>query len=359
MNREKNVIFKPGVRESLMRKWRISRESKINIALFIVLIILIFISLIIGKYPIEPLMLFKSIFATVFTTELNIPEEIYTVIFNIRLPRIFAGVLIGAALSTAGAAYQGMFKNPMVSPDILGASSGAAFGAATGILFSFSVVGIQIISFLFGIIAVVITYIISEKVCRSGDSTLTLILSGMLISTLFSSFVSLIKYVADSYNKLPDITFWLMGSLSAINKKDLYIISLPIIIGIAVIIFVRWKLNIMAFGEEEALAMGVNTKRLRVIVIMASTLIISSSVSISGLIGWVGLIIPHFARILVGPNYKHLIPTSILAGSSYLILVDNMARNLGFGEIPIGILTSIIGAPFFVYLMMNIKRGWV
>ena len=338
---------------------RISKESKVNIILFIFLMVLIFISLIIGKYYISPIQVLNSIVSKILREDLNMPEEIYTVIFNIRLPRIFAGLLIGAGLGTAGVAYQGMFKNPMVSPDILGASSGAAFGAALGILYSFSIFGIQIMSFLFGITAVVITYMISEKICKHGDSTLILILSGMLISTLFSSLVSLIKYVADPYSKLPDITFWLMGSLSSINKSDLYIIALPILSGIILIMLVRWKLNIMAFGEEEAMAMGVETKNLRIVVIAASTIIISSSVSVSGLIGWVGLIIPHFARILVGSNYKYLIPTSILAGGSYLILVDNIARNIASTEIPIGILTSIIGAPFFLYLMVNIKRGWV
>lgn len=337
----------------------ISKENKVNIILFIFLMVLIFISLVIGKYYISPEQVLNSIVSKIFGQGLNISEEIYTVIFNIRLPRVFGALLIGAALSTAGAAYQGMFKNPMVSPDILGASSGAAFGAALGILCSFSIVGIQIVSFLFGILAVAITYVISNKVSKNADATLILILSGMLVSTLFSSFVSLIKYIADPYSKLPDITFWLMGSLSSINNKDIYIITMPIIVGIGVIMLVRWKLNIMAFGEEEAMAMGIETKKLRGIVIGASTLIIASSVSVAGLIGWVGLIIPHFSRILVGPNYKYLIPTSILTGSSFLILVDNLARNLASTEIPIGILTSIIGAPFFLYLMMNIKRGWV
>lgn len=356
---EKDLPLESVIKKASNKRRKVSKESKVNIILFILLVILIFISLIIGKYYISPKVVLSSIGSKIVGQRLNVSEEIYTVIFNIRFPRVLGALLIGAALSTAGAAYQGMFKNPMVSPDILGASSGAAFGAALGILCSFSIIGIQIVSFVFGILAVSITYFISNKVSKNADTTLVLILSGMLVSTLFSAFVSLIKYVADPYSKLPDITFWLMGSLSSINNKDIYIIILPIIVGIGVIMLVRWKLNIMAFGEEEAMAMGVETKKLRGIVIASSTLIIASSVSVAGLIGWVGLIIPHFSRILVGPNYKYLIPTSILAGSSFLILVDNLARNLTSAEIPIGILTSIIGAPFFLYLMMNIKRGWV
>ncbi|MEW9094951.1 MAG: iron ABC transporter permease [Clostridiaceae bacterium] len=331
----------------------LKKENKINIILGVLLCILIVISLILGKYNIPWDMFLKAI------TGKEVPETISTVIFNIRIPRIMGAVFIGASLSTAGAAYQGMFKNPMVSPDILGASSGAAFGAALGILFSFNIVAIQMLSFVFGVLAVCLTYVLSLKVSKNTDITIVLILIGILISTLFSSFVSLIKFIADPYGKLPDITFWLMGSLTSINNKDIYIAIVPIIIGISTLLCVKWKLNLMCFGEEEAKSMGINTGKLRTIVIIASTMVVASSVSIGGVIGWNGLVIPHFARMLVGANYKYLLTTSMLLGGGYLLLIDNLARNISSTEIPIGILTSLIGVPCFIYLMMKAKREWV
>lgn len=331
----------------------ISKENKVNLILGVFLCILIAASLISGKYNVTLHMLFKAVMGK------DVPDVIKTVIFNIRLPRIIGALLVGASLSVSGAAYQGMFRNPMVSPDILGASSGAAFGAALGILLSFDIVKIQILSFLFGVLAVLIAYMLSAKIGKNRDITIILILTGMLISTMFSSLVSLIKFIADPYGKLPDITFWLMGSLASINRKDIYMVAVPILIGIFILLSIRWKLNLMCFGEEEAKSMGIQTEKLRIVVIMASTLIIASSVSISGIIGWNGLIIPHFARMLVGSNYKNLLPTSVLLGSGYMLLIDNLARNVAATEIPIGILTSLIGVPIFVYLIMNAKRGWV
>ncbi|MGD9677401.1 MAG: FecCD family ABC transporter permease [Vulcanibacillus sp.] len=333
-------------------------NKTIFIILSALLIVLAFLSILVGRYPISLSEFFTVLYSKVFSLEHNLPDTLDTVIFNIRLPRILGAILVGAALSVAGTAYQGIFKNPLVSPDILGASAGAGFGAALAIILSMNNLGIQIMAFAFGLLAVFTTYLISSRFKKS-DITLILILSGILIGTLFSSFISLLKYVADPYEKLPAITFWLMGSLSRITMDDIYFIIIPVVIGIVPLYLVKWRLNIMAFGDEEAQTLGINTKRIRFIVILTSTLLTASVVSISGIIGWVGLLVPHLARMLVGPNYKVLLPASLLIGSSYLLLVDTLARMILPVEIPLGILTSIIGAPVFIYLLAYSRRGWV
>jgi iron complex transport system permease protein len=281
-----------------------------------------------------------------------------TIIFNIRIPRILAAILVGAALSTSGAAYQGIFKNPLVSPDILGASAGAGFGAALAIICSFGLLGVQLFSFLFSLLTVSITYFISIQFKKS-DSTLILILTGILTGTLFTSLTSLLKYVADPFEKLPAITIWLMGSLARIQMDDIKSILIPFTIGLCPLLLIRWRLNVMAFGDEEAQALGIDTKRMRFITIVSATILTASVVSISGVIGWVGLLVPHIARLIVGPNYRSLLPASLLLGSAYMLLVDTLARVLFPIEIPLGIITSIIGAPVFLYLLSKTKRGWV
>lgn len=310
----------------------------------------------VGRYGIAPGQLMTVLLAKIYPIPHTWPETLETVVFQVRLPRIFAAMMVGAALATAGAAYQGMFKNPLVSPDILGASAGAGFGAALGIYFSFGVVGIQISSFVFGLVAVSLTYLVGGRIRH--DPMLALVLAGILIGTIFSSSITLLKFMADPYDKLPVITFWLMGSLASIVPKDIWMAMGPMVLGLVTLFLIRWRLNVLAMGEEEAKALGLETSRLRFIVILCSTLITAASVSISGLIGWVGLIIPHLARMIVGPNYQALIPASMLLGSSYLLLVDDVARVLSTVEVPLGILTSVIGAPFFLYLMLHSKGGW-
>lgn len=314
-------------------------------------------SLPLGRYPIAPGQLLTILAAKIFPIAPTWPATLETVVFQVRLPRMLAAMLVGAALATAGAAYQGMFKNPLVSPDILGASAGAGFGAALAIYFSLGVVGIQVSSFLFSLLAVGLTWALSSRIRH--DPVLILVLAGILMGTLFSSGTSLIKYVADPYDKLPAITFWLMGSLAAITPRDVWTALVPILAGMLPLYLFRWRLNVLSLGEEEARSLGLDTGRLRLIVILCSTLITAASVAISGMIGWVGLIIPHLARMLVGPNYRELLPAAILIGSAYLLLVDDLARVLTSVEIPLGILTSIIGAPFFLYLLLNARRGWV
>lgn len=335
------------------------KKSFAMVILLIIAVISFLISFAVGRYSISPLLMIKILFSKAFNLTATWSPAVETIIFNVRIPRIFAAMLIGSALSISGAAYQGLFKNPMVSPDILGASAGASFGAAMGILMSFSTVNIQISAFLFGLGAVLLTYFISTFIGRGNNAILVLVLTGMVISTLFSSFTSMTKYVADPYSKLPAITFWLMGGLSSISAKDDKILLVPILIGSIPLILLRWKLNVLSFGEEEAKAMGIDTRRLRMVIIVCSTLLTAASVSISGMIGWVGLIIPHIARLIVGPNYKVLLPASIFIGSAYLLLVDDIARSLFAIEIPLGILTALVGAPFFIFLLLKGRKGWI
>ncbi len=322
----------------------------------IVLIALFFVSFMLGQYQIDPLGVLSTISAKLFGTPCSESEMAQTVVWKIRLPRICAAVLVGAALSVAGAVYQGLFKNPMVSPDILGASSGAGFGAALAILLSLPYVFIQTNAFVFGIIAVGLAYVMCRAVSSGKDSILMLVLGGMVVSTLFSSFITLTKYVADPDSKLPEITYWLMGSLSTVSLRDVLFLLPPLLISMVPLASLRWQLNALAFGDEEAQSMGLNVNRLRAIFILCATLLTAASVAIAGMIGWVGLIIPHMARFIIGPNCRELLPMSFLLGGCFLLIVDNLARNLFVTEIPLGILTSIIGAPFFFYLLFRRKK---
>ncbi|MFL0195197.1 FecCD family ABC transporter permease [Clostridium sp. WILCCON 0269] len=336
-----------------------SQKNNIIIILSLMPVIAFILSLTLGRYAIPLSQLFDIFTGKLFDLPVTWPQTVETVLFQVRIPRIIAAMMIGAALATAGATYQGLFKNPMVSPDILGASAGAGFGAAVAILMSFNVVGIQFSAFLVGLTAVILTYTIASIIGRGNNAILVLVLTGMVISTLFSSFVSITKYVADPESKLPAITFWLMGGLSSVSTRDVMILIIPLVLGIIPILLLRWKLNVLSFGEEEAQAMGIDTRKIRIVVIICSTLLTAASVSVSGMIGWVGLIIPHIARLLVGPNYKVLLPASILIGSTFLLLVDDVARSAFTVEIPLGILTAIIGAPIFIYLLLKGRRGWV
>lgn len=314
-------------------------------------------SMTLGRYSLSILDILKAIVSKMTSSDLDYPQIIDTVIFQVRIPRILVAMIVGCSLSISGAVYQGMFKNPMVSPDILGTSAGAGFGATLGILLSFNIIGTQIMAFAFGLIAVFLTYTISAAVSRGGNIIFVFILAGILIGTVFQSFISLSKYIADPYDKLPTITFWLMGSLANITSEDLFMILIPFVIGIVPIFLVRWNLNTLSFGEEEAKALGIDTRKLRMIAIISTTILTASSVSVSGMVGWVGLIVPHIARMLVGPDFKKLIPATALIGSTYLLLVDNIARTITSVEIPLGILTSLLGAPFFIYLLYKTRRG--
>lgn len=354
--KNKKIIKKE---EKILEEKKSKNVGKIMLLLFLLPIISFFISLMLGRFSISFTEFFQLIMSKIMGTPSGLSKNFETVLFKVRLPRIFAAMIIGAALSMSGASYQGMFKNPMVSPDILGASAGAGFGAALGILMSFGIIEIQIMSFVFGLLAVALSYFICKVISRGHDTILVLVLTGMVIATLFQSMISLTKYVADPYSKMPAITFWLMGGLSTINFQDVKMLIYPFILGAVPLLLVRWKMNALSFGDEEALALGINTSRIRLIIIICSTLMTSVCVSVSGMIGWVGLIIPHLARMLVGPNFKVLLPASFLIGCSYLLLVDDAARGVFAVEIPLGILTALIGAPFFISLLLKGKKGWI
>lgn len=272
-----------------------------------------------------------------------------SLLLNHRLPRIILACMVGCCLSSAGAAYQGVFQNPMAAPDILGASSGAAFGAALAILLHLGSTFVVVLSFSCSILTVLLVIYTGSRL--RGKKAVGLILAGIMIGSLVSSGTSFIKLVADPENDLPAITYWLMGSLNGTRPRDLLLALIPMAAGTVPLLLLRWRINVLTLGDDECRTLGVNARRLRVAVILCATLITAASVSVSGVIGWIGLVIPHFARRLVGNDYKKLLPVSMLFGALFLLLVDDVSRNLFATEIPIGILTSVIGVPFFLYLI--------
>lgn len=320
----------------------------------IILIACVLISLSIGRYPLKIMDILQFCF-----TGKSSDANLITVLVHVRLPRILAAIITGGALSIAGVAYQSMFRNPMVSPDILGVTSGAGFGASLAILLSFNMFGIQSFAFVFGMIAVLIAYGVSRVLSQNNDKTLMLVLSGMVVSSLFMALISTLKYMADTDSKLPSITFWLMGSLAGIGISDLKVVIPIVLIGLVPLLLVSWRMNVLSFGDEEAKAMGINTDKLRVLIITCASLVTATVIAITGHIGWIGLIIPHFARTITGPNNKVLMPFSFFLGGTFLLIVDDIARSISTLEIPLGILTSLIGAPFFLIFLRNSqKKSW-
>lgn len=326
--------------------------KKHNIAIFVfIFIFALIISFAIGRYSISPISLLKALFGFTITAQ----EK--TIIFNLRLPRIIIATFLGAGLSLSGLVYQGIFQNPMVSPDLLGSTSGAGFGAALAILLGLSYLEITLVSFLFGILAVSFVLLISSRV--RGNPTLTLVLSGMMVSSVFSALISFIKLIADPEEALPQITYFLMGSLSSVRKQDILPVVILIVIAIVPIVILRWSLNIMTQGEEEAKALGVNTRAVRLASIISATIVTATATSLCGMISYVGLVIPHLVRMITGCDYRKTVPASILLGASFLLLVDTISRSIATVELPIGILTSLIGAPFFLYLILReAKKLW-
>ncbi|MBR5429246.1 MAG: iron ABC transporter permease [Firmicutes bacterium] len=278
-----------------------------------------------------------------------------TVVWLVRMPRILAAIMVGGALSVSGATYQGLFRNPMVSPDILGASAGASVGACLMMLFNQGAAMIQLGAFVMGIVAVALSYFLSKAVGKGGNMVLLLVLCGMTVNTLFQAIVSIIKYLADTESQLPAMTYWLMGSLGKVSYRDLLFFTITFVISLIPIMAMRWRLNVLSFGEDEAKAMGVNVSAIRLVCIVCATLLTAAVVSIAGTIGWVGLMIPHLVRFIVGPNNKTLIPMSLLTGGFFMLIVDDICRSLLAYEIPLGVLTSLLGAPFFIFILYKRK----
>jgi iron complex transport system permease protein len=311
----------------------------------------------VGRYPVGLGDLVGVLASKALGHRTDVSPAIESVILQVRGPRVLAAVLVGAALALAGTAFQGLFRNPLVSPDILGASSGAALGAVVGIYLSLGVLAIQSVAFVGGLVAVGAVYAIGSAV-RSRDPILVLVLTGVVVGSLFGAGVGLVKYLADPYNQLPAMTFWLLGSLSATTAPDLIPLFGPIAIGAIVLIALRWRMNVMSLPEEEARALGVATGPLRIALVAAATLVTSASVAAAGIIGWVGLVVPHLARSLVGPDFARLLPASAILGGGYLLLIDTLARTMAQVEIPLGILTAVIGTPFFIWLLASVQKTW-
>ena len=351
----KHTTLTTAGRQAILRLW----------ILFIALVALFFLSFVLGRFDVPLFQVVKIVtnsilewFGDLLGVNLSLPhtwtEQQEAVVLNIRMPRIALACLVGCCLATSGTAYQSVFQNPMAAPDILGASSGACFGAALAILLGLSNAQITLVAFVSSLVTVALVYVIGQR--ARGTQVVNILLAGVMVNSLFSAGTSYIKLVADPNNQLPAITYWLMGSLSGARESDVAFVIWPILIGLVPLLLLRWRINLLTLGEEEAAAMGINTTALRLIVILCATFLTASAVSVSGMIGWVGLVIPHLSRKLVGNDCRYLLPSAVIFGAIFLLLVDNVSRNLLATEIPIGILTAVIGAPFFIYLMTRKER---
>jgi iron complex transport system permease protein len=329
---------------------------KLQVFLGILLLVVAIASLMLGRLSIHPTDVVRILASGIFPIERTWPSTLESVLFDVRIPRLLAGILVGAGLSVSGAAFQGLFRNPLVSPHILGVSAGAGLGAALAILFFGNIYMIQVLSFVFGLLAVSMTYFLSRV--YKTTPVLMLVLSGIIVGALFSATTSLLKYIADPVNQMPSIVFWMLGSLNNSSNKDMAIVGPIMLTGIVILLLIRWRINLLAMGEEDARALGVNTGQIRAIIIVCATVISASAVSVAGIIGWIGLVIPHIGRLLVGPDNKRLLPVVTLIGASYLVAVDTIARTAMESEIPIGILTAMVGAPIFAYLLRKNRSEW-
>lgn len=327
------------------------KKGRKIIILLVIFLLSIIISFQIGRYPIGPIELVKILISRVIEIPQTWSDQAETVVFNIRLPRVILSFIIGSSLALSGLLLQQVFNNPMASQDVLGSSSASAFGASLALLTGAGYFAVSISAFLFGILSLLLIIGISSKIKK--QDTLTLILSGIMVSSLFSSATSFIKLVADTEDTLPAITYFLMGSLSSFRSSDLILVFTVAIAASLPILLISWRINLLSLSEEEAKSMGVNTAMLRLASIGAATLLTAASVACSGQIGWVGLVIPHFSRMIVGSNTRESIPAAMLLGASFLTVVDTIARSISTSEIPLGILTSFVGAPFFLFLIIR------
>ena len=336
-----------------------AKQSRIKWAFIVALpFVIFFVSLFMGRYSVSPKEVVR-IFANHFfgaNFEQTWTDSAAEVIIQARFPRAVMAALVGAGLSSSGAAFQGMFQNPLVSPFILGVSAGASFGAALGLVLSLPATAVQGMAFLFGIVAVAITYFLAH--IYKSTPVLMLVLSGTVVSAFFQALLQILKFTAEGDEKLPAITFWLMGSLGSVGLNDLAISVIPIVVCLIGLWILSWRINVLSMGDREARSLGVHTERIKIGIIIFSTVLTSTAVSICGIIGWVGQVIPHFCRMLVGPDHKKLIPATMFVGAAYILIVDNLCRQLTATEIPLGILTAIIGAPVFAFLLRKTKGGW-
>lgn len=323
----------------------------------VLLLLALALSLRFGKYPVDMGDLAGVLVHRFFGGEALSDPVLATVIWNIRLPRLLAGLLVGCALAGAGACFQGLFRNPLVSPDILGVSAGAGAGAVLAILFGFPIVVVQGAAFAGGIGAVGLAWSVSS-VMRRRDPALVLVLAGVALDKLLMAATSLMKLIADPYSQLPTITYWLMGGLNGVTWGDLSASLTPLLGGLAILLALRWRLNVLSLGEDEARALGLETRRLRGLLVAGATLMTASAVAVAGPVGWIGLVVPHVARSMVGPDFRRLLPASLMLGAGFVVLMDSLARVVGSTELPLGLYTAMVGAPFFLWLLATSRRGW-
>lgn len=333
------------------------KRTVTGISLIALPVTLFFLSLFLGRYPISPGEVFRSLLSPLFPDlAAEIPDIARQLVLRIRLPRALAALLIGASFGGTGTAFQAIFKNPLVDSNILGVTSGAGFGAALALLLLQGRGWVQLFAFLFGLLAVALAFF-GSRLYRSAP-LLVLTLMGVLIGSLFGSLTALLKYLADPLDTLPVITFWLLGGLTDITWEGLPALALITLLGLAFLLLIRWRLNVLSLGDEEAQALGVNPTRMKLWIVLAATLMTAAAVSASGVIGWVGLVIPHAGRLLVGPDHKRLLPAAVSLGAGFLLLIDNIARVLLPGEIPLGVLTGLVGVPILMLLLRRGRMGW-
>lgn len=336
-----------------MPRWRPCwvTERRLNGWLALGLIATLAIGAAVGPYAIAPQQL-----VAVLSGDRSDPQAV-TVLWNIRLPRVLAAAMVGAALAAAGAAYQTTFRNPLVSPDILGVSAGAGFGAVLGILLGWPVMAIQMLGFGTGLATVAMVLGLT-MVLRGAGQVLVMVLCGIAIGALAGAGISLVKLLADPQQQLPAITFWLMGSLAGVKRPDIAAALPALLVGLAPLLALRWRIGLLAMGDDEARSMGIDATRLRLLVIACATLMTAAAVALAGVIGWIGLMVPHMARLLTGPRFDRLLPAAILIGAGFMVLVDTSARSIATVEVPLGILTAVLGAPLFVWLLARGAKAW-
>lgn len=329
----------------------LSRRAARFIGLTVPLVLALAAAFAYGPFPLAPLDVLRLLWAG--------PSEgsdAAVVVWQLRLPRVATGLIVGVALSAAGAAYQGMFRNPLVSPDILGVSSGAGLGAALAIWLSWPLWAVQGAAFVAGLIAVGVVVSVAASV-RRHDPVLVLVLAGVAVGTLFSAGISLVKVLADPTVQLPSITFWLLGGLHAATFRDLWLAAPLVGLGLVPMWLLRWRVNLLSLADEEAASMGVNVARLRGVLIVSATLMTAAAVSLAGIVGWVGLVVPHVARLLVGPEFSRLLPAALLLGGAFVVAADTLARTVAAIELPLGVLTAVVGAPTFLWLLARSGRS--
>ncbi len=319
-------------------------------------VVLFVVSFGLGRFAVDPVTVVRILTSRVLPIHQTWSAAEESVVLDIRLPRIALAMCIGAGLSISGASFQGIFRNPLVSPDLLGVSAAAGFGAALAIVLSGSTGLINVLAFAFGVSAVVVTYLMSRV--QRTTPVIMLVLSGIIVASFFSSLISVMTYVADPQKELPAITFWLLGSLSSATPSRLAVAGPLILAGIVGLVAVRWRINVIALGDDEARALGARAELIKGVVIVCVTVITAAAVAVAGIIGWVGLVIPHATRILVGPDHRKLLPATLAVGASYLLLIDDLSRTIASAEVPIGILTALIGAPVFAILIRRQRGRW-